>query len=81
MSPEGDGSFHSGSKVAITSDGFSLINFEHLPLINSGQAQDGTDSPSVIMQTVDCKICVNGNYMLNEDIYRIGYFAFKGLVL
>ena len=77
MSPEVDGNF-SGSKVAITSDGFSLINFEHLPLINSGQARD---SPSMIMQTVDCKICVNGNYMLNEDIHRIGYFAFKGLVL
>ena len=77
MSPEVDGNF-SGSKVAIKSDGFSLINFGHLPLINSGQARD---SPSMIMQTVDCKICVNGNYMLNEDIYRIGYFAFKGLVL
>ena len=70
MSPEGDGIFRSGSKVAIRSDGFSLINFE--------QAQDGTDSPSVIMQTVDCKICVDGNYMLNEGIHRIGYFAFKG---
>ena len=82
MAHAGIGYLVERTKVTITSQGLSF-------------SVDGSEGPyqlgpgsimlpkgeKVVLSTVHCKFCVNGNYMIDESIQRVGYFEFKGPVV
>ena len=82
MAHAGNGYLVEKTKVTITSQGLSF-------------SVDGSEGPyqlgpgsimlpkgeKVVLSTVHCKNCVNGYYMIDESIQRVGYFEFKGSVV
>ena len=78
----GNGYLVEHTKVTITSQGlsFSIDGSENPHQLGQGSILL-PQGEKVILQTVNCKICVNGYYMIDESIQRVGYFEFKGFVV
>ena len=76
----GTGHLTTGTRLELTSDGFSLTTADRQAQ-KTPPVTEPTTADFVVIQTNKCDICVNGKYMFDDSTQRIGYFEFKGIVV